>query len=49
MGNRRAQKYGKLVNSLFAELPEIRLQPVTKNTLPSLAFGGFFPRKIVVQ
>jgi len=26
----------------FAELPEIRLQHVTKNTLPSLAFG-FFP------
>jgi len=41
LGNRRAQNYEKLVNN-FAELPEIRLQHVTKNTLPSLAFG-FFP------
>ena len=32
----------------YAELPEIRLIHVTKNTLPSLAFGFFF-RRIVVQ
>jgi hypothetical protein len=29
----------------FADLPEIRLQRVTKNTLPSLAFG-FFLREL---
>jgi len=29
----------------FAELPEIRLQRDTKNTLPSLAFGFFPPEK----
>ena len=32
----------------FVELPEIRLQHVTKNTLRSLAFG-FFSRRIVVK
>jgi hypothetical protein len=32
----------------FAELPEIRLQHVTKYTLPWLAFG-FFSRRIVVK
>jgi len=48
LGNRRAQNYEKLVNEPFAEIPEIRLQHVTKNTLPSLAFG-FFPQRIVVQ
>ena len=37
LGNRRAQNYEEL-----AGLPEIKLQHVTKNTLPSLAFG-FFP------
>jgi len=31
----------------FAELPEIRLQHVTINTLPSLAFGFFFQRIVV--
>jgi len=45
LGNRRAKDYEMLVNNPFAELPEIRLQHVTKNTLPSLAFG-FFPREL---
>jgi len=46
LGNRRAQNYAELVNNLFAELPEIRMQHVTKNTLPSLAFG-FFPGELL--
>ena len=45
--NRRAQNYEELVNKPFAELPEIRLQHVTKNTLPSFQFG-FFPENCVV-
>jgi len=44
LGNRRAQNYEDLANN-FSELPEIRLQHVTKNTLPSLAFE-FFPREL---
>ena len=47
LGNRRAQNYEELVNKPFAELPEIRLQHVTKNTLPSFQFG-FFPENCVV-
>ena len=42
LGNRRAQNYEELVNNL----PEIKLQNATKNTLPSLAFGFFFPREL---
>ena len=38
--NRWARNYEELVNNP-AELPEIRLQHFTKNTLPSLAFGFF--------
>ena len=40
-GNRRAQNCEEFVHNLFAELPQIRLQHVTKHTLPSLAFGFF--------
>jgi hypothetical protein len=43
--NRRAQNYEEACKQPFAELPEIRLQHVTKNTLPLLAFG-FFPREM---
>jgi len=43
--NRRAQKYEELCKQPFAELPEIRPIQVTKNTLPSLAFG-FFPGEL---
>ena len=48
LGNRRAQNYEELVNNRFAELPEIRLQHVTKNTLPSSSFG-FFSQRILVE
>jgi len=48
-GDRRAQNCEELVKQPFAELPEIRLQHVTKNTLHSLAFGYYFPRRILVQ
>ena len=43
LGNRRTQNYEELVNNLLQELPEVRMQHVTKNTLSSLAFGFFFP------
>ena len=41
LGNRRAENY----EEPFGKLPEIRLQHVTKNILPSLAFG-FCPREL---
>jgi hypothetical protein len=47
LGNNSSKIWGACKQP-FAELPEIRLQHITKNTLPSLAFG-FFSQKIVVQ
>jgi len=45
LGNRRAEKYDEFVNNLLQTYRKIRLQHVTKNTLPSLTFG-FFPREL---
>ena len=41
MGKQKGSKGWGAFKQPFAELPEIRLQHVTKNTLPSLAFGFF--------
>jgi len=41
LGKRRAQKLRGACKQPFVELPEIRMQHVTKNTLPSPAFGFF--------
>ena len=44
-GKQEGSKQWGACKQPFAELPEIRLQHVTKNTLPSLVFG-FFPREL---
>jgi len=41
VGNRRAQNHEELVNYLLQSLTEIKMQHVTKNTFPSLAYGLF--------
>ena len=42
-GKQKCSKLWGACKQPFAELPEIRLQHVTKNTLPSLTIGFFFP------
>ena len=41
LGKQKGSKLWGACKQPFAELPEIKLQHVTKNTLPSLAFGFF--------
>ena len=47
-GKQKCSKLWGACKQPFAELPEIRLQHVTKNTLPSLTIG-FFSQRILVQ
>jgi len=44
-GKQKGSKLWGACRQTFVELPGIRLQHVTKSTLPSLAFG-FFPREL---
>ena len=45
LGKQKGSKLRGACKQPFAELPEFRLHLVTKNTLPSLAFG-FFPAEL---